>query len=168
MFNIKNTTVIVDPEYLLIPEFKTLWDQDKSKDKAKAYKELAYVYFMSDYKSPYNNYLEQERKDIVKKDFMNDEKYQETEQVKAAIAKYESLQETPSMRMLKASRKAQEKITKYFETGVCDIDVRELMMTLASIGKSIESVDKVEEKVKKEITNAEKIRGGGQIKQRER
>ena len=53
LFDYKERNVIVSPEALLIPEFEEIYKRDKSKDKAKAIKELSYIYFISDYKSPY-------------------------------------------------------------------------------------------------------------------
>lgn len=168
LFELKNNQVVIQPEAFPIPEFKILWDRDKSKGKDQAYKELCYVYYFTDFKSPYNSYPEAEREKIIIKDFMRDEKWQPDSTILDAVLKYQKFQDSPSMRMLKASRAAQEKLTKYMETGECDVDVKELMTVLSNIGKSIESVDKVEEKVKKELSSNEKIRGGGNIKSRER
>ena len=73
LFDLKARIVVVSPEALLIPEFKDLWDRDKSKDKLKAHRELSYVYFISDYKSPYRSSLTEDKlHGVVAKDFMKD------------------------------------------------------------------------------------------------
>ena len=72
VFTIENNVVKVNPEMLLIPEFKDIWDRDKSKDKGIAYKELAFVYFLADYKSVYTAYSPEEREDKIKQDFIRD------------------------------------------------------------------------------------------------
>ena len=74
LFDIDNNKVIVHPEALLIQSFKLLWDRDKSKDKARALKELAYVYFMTDFKSPYDRYDPAERHIQISADIVGDEK----------------------------------------------------------------------------------------------
>lgn len=168
LFQLKNNTVQIDPSLIPIPEFQQLWERDTSRTKSQAYKELAYVYFKADYKSPYLAYPEDQRSKQIAKDFMKDEKWKEDSLVKEAVKKYQQFQETPSTRMLQAARKAQERVIKYFETGKCDVDIKELMGVLDKIGKAVESIDKIEEKVKKETSNAERIRGGGEIKSRER
>lgn len=169
IFEIKNNQVVIQPEAFPIPEFNYLWNRDKSKGKEQAYKELCYVYYFTDFKSPYNSYPETEREQVIIKDFIRDDNWSPDSAILDAVLKYQKFQDSPSMRMLKAARSAQEKLTNYMQTGSADdLDVKELMMVLSNIGKSIESVDKVEEKVKKEISSSEKIRGGGNIKQRER
>ena len=64
VFNYDNVNKYLDlnePEMLLIREFKALLDRDKTKTKTRATKELTYIYLALDWKSPYSNYLEQER-----------------------------------------------------------------------------------------------------------
>lgn len=168
LFELKNNIVVIEPQGIMVPEMKVIWDSDKSKDKSKAYKELSYIYFVADFKSPYANYPEDKRKEIVRDDFIRDSKWKEPDYIIAALKKYSELQETSSMRMLIAAKIAQDMITDYFKTGKCKIDPRELMGVLSNIGKSVESLDKIEEKVKKEISSNEKIRGGGKISSRER
>lgn len=168
LFELKNNLVVIEPQNLFIPEMKSIWDRDKSKTKDKAYKELSYIYYLVDYKSPYNSYPEDHREEIIIKDFIRDDKWKPDELITNAILKYSEFQETPSMRLMKAAKKAQDRITKYLDTGEGSDDIKELMMVIKEIGKAVESVDKIEDKVKKEITSSEKIRGGGQIKNRER
>ena len=48
---------INEPEILLVKEFKALLNRDKNR----VMRELAYIYLAIDWKSPYNQYTEQER-----------------------------------------------------------------------------------------------------------
>lgn len=166
LFNLRNNMVQIEPEILLIPEVKVLWDRDSSKDKIRAYKELSYIYFLYDFKSPYQNVDEQHRELEVKKDFLKDEKYPIDKDFQNAIDKYINLQITPSLRLLNAARGAQEKLTTFFKDK--GTDDKNYTSNLEKIGKIIESIDKLEERVKKEIKTDEKIRGGGSIGDRER
>ena len=53
LFDLRDFTVTISPKALMVPEFKALWDRDKSNNKSTALSELAYVYYLSDFKSPY-------------------------------------------------------------------------------------------------------------------
>ena len=88
LFDLKGLVVTAHPEALLVPEFKTIWEDDDSEDKAQALRELSFVYFMSDYKSPYVLSLTPDRlAPVISKDFMKNEDYKPTPQVLAAIDK---------------------------------------------------------------------------------
>ncbi len=169
LFDLKARVVIVSPEALLIPEFKDLWSRDKSKDKLKAYRELSYVYFISDYKSPYRSSLTEDKlHEVVAKDFMKDEKYKACPKVLAAIDKYKELQKTPSMLLLDASVQTVHKLINYLQ----DIDLNErdksdkpiykpsdVTSSLKNIGGIVESLAKVRESVEKEVSEQATLRG---------
>ena len=160
---------IVSPEALLIPEFKDLWERDKTKDKLKAYRELSYVYFTSDYKSPYRSSLTEDRlHTVVAKDFMKDPNYEACPKVRAAIDKYKELQKTPSMRLLDASVQTVHKLTNYLQ----DIDLNErdkndkplyklseITSSLKNTGGIVESLVKVREGVEREVSQQATLRG---------
>lgn len=166
IFYIENNVVKVTPEVLLIPEFKALWDRDKSKEKGKAYKELAFVYFLSDYKSVYTAYPEEEKEFRIKQDFIKDDAWDKDELVVEAIRKYEEFQSTPTLKMLRAAKVASEKLSTFFLTQ--DPEHKNYTSNLEKLGKIVESIDKLEERVKKEETNQNRVRGGGAVRSRER
>jgi hypothetical protein len=168
LFELHNHLVVIRPESLVIPEMMAVWDRDKTKEKSKAYKELAYIYFMVDYKSPYNVYPDDIREQKVREDFVKDDSWKPDRLILTAAAKYEELQITPSMQTLKSARKGLDMVRRYFDNVNEDTDIKELMQALEKVGKSIEGLDKLEEKVKKEITTEEKVRGGGVVRERER
>ena len=166
VFTIENNTVKISPEMLLIPEFNDIWERDKSKDKGRAYKELSFIYFLSDYKSVYTAYSPEEREDKIKQDFIRDPSWVRDEIVDKAINKYEELQETPSLRLLKSARIASDKLSSFFRTQ--DPEHKFYTSNLEKLSKIIESIDKLEERVKKEETSSSRVRGGGDVKSRER
>jgi hypothetical protein len=43
LFDLRDFTVTISPKALMVPEFKALWDRDKSNNKSTALSELAYV-----------------------------------------------------------------------------------------------------------------------------
>jgi hypothetical protein len=172
LFNIKNDQIILDPDSLAIPVFKTIWDNDKTKGKARATQVISYIYYMSDFKSPYSIYPEKKRKEILKEEFIKDKEWKEGINVDKAIQTYRGFQETHTMRLMRAARAAADQLSIYFE----DVDFKEkddqgrpvytakdVATSLEKVGKIVESLDKLEEKIKKEIKSESRVRGGGDI-----
>lgn len=169
LFYLEDNKIKITPETLLISQFKIIWDKDKSKTKEDAIRELSYVYFMADYKSIYLAYPESTRKKQITQDIIKDETWKPDDAIKAAIIKYEELQKTPSLRMLIGARKAQEAITKYYEeistdsTKVNSKSVQAIAMSLEKMGKIAESIDKLEDKLKREVQSEGRSKANRQI-----
>lgn len=155
LFIIEKNKVIASPEALLVKEFKDIWDSDKSLSKDRAVSELAYVYFTTDYKSIYQSYPEGEIRDNkIKEDIIRDKNWKQPDLITIAIKKYEELQETPTLRMLKGARKAANVITSYYENLKEDkIDgrtVTSITTSLSKIGEVVDSLDKLEQQIRRE------------------
>ncbi len=169
LFETSNNQPVVTTECLLIPEFKKIWDSDKSKDKTTAYKQFCYIYFMTDHKSLYNSYDTETKEEIVKRDYIGDEKWKPTKEVLAAITKYQEFQNTPTMKFLDANKNAMNSLTKYFneidwneldESGKPKYKVKEVTSAVKDAGGIIDNIDKLIEKVAKEQSLGSKVRGG--------
>ncbi len=168
LFIIKNNSPTPSPEALLIPEFKALWERGK---KAHATEDLAYVHFMVDYQSPYRAYPPDDRANEICKDHISRNGWVEDVQIKAAMDKYDRLQQTPTLRLLRAIEHTLEEITIYFET----IDFKSNKMDIKKIIESAEKVEKLtitikslQDKVKSEQNIGSTVRGGGLIGDYER
>ena len=62
-----NQRIQISPDILNIPEFKSIHEEDKTKDKSKSYSIFEYIYYMCDPESPYNNYpSEIKEKQVIK------------------------------------------------------------------------------------------------------
>jgi hypothetical protein len=153
---------------LMIPEFKKIWDRDNSKNKDKATKELAYVYFIGDYKSEYNIYGI-EKRTTVAREIMEDPTYVSDDIVEAAITKYVKLQETSSMRYLRSIRDTVDSIIKFNDALKFDSakDAKTYNPSLATkalkdVGSIVEDLEKWEKKVYGEEDQMN-IRGGGKV-----
>ena len=162
--------VKLNPDVLAIPEFEAIWKKDKTKLKAKATKEITYVYMMCDFNSPYYVFPTAKRKSTVAKDILKGEEKDVPAYLADACEKYKEFQKTPSMYLLEKSKLAIYKMADYFEgvdfaalddTGRPVYNAKDVAANLEKLGKIIESYDKVEEKVKKEVKSESKIRGGG-------
>ena len=177
LFIIKSNNPYPSPEALLIPEFKALWDRDKNTGRLKTYatEDLAYVYYMVDYQSPYRAYPPEERtKEIRGAVIQSRSRWKEDEPIKAAMVRYDKLQQTPSMRFLFAVEQTVEGLIAYFENLNFDpnkkdeegkpikvSDAKKAMDAVAQAGKLLASIHELRDKVKSEQNIGSTIRGGG-------
>ena len=169
LFDLKDRKVTFSSQALVIPELKTIWDADKTKDKSKAVTKLSYIYFLCDFKSPYVLSVPPESlKSIVGRDFMGDEGYEPDAKVILAIKKYRELQKTPSMGLLEASTITIHKLSSYLRS--VDLTERDksgkplykpsdVTNALKSIGGIVESLAKVQDQIEKETVKIGVLRG---------
>jgi len=183
LFVIKNNNPFPSPEALLIPEFKALWDRDKTTGRLKTYavEDMGYVHYMMDYQSPYRAYpLEERKKEVRKAVIQSRSRWKEDDLIIAAMERYDKLQETPNMRFLKAVEQTLEGLTFYFDNLNFDptkevdgkkvpvSDAKKAMDAVAQAGKLLSSVQELREKVRSEQNMGSTIRGGGQAGDYER
>ena len=166
LFLLEKNKVVPNPSTLLIDSFKELWKRDTSKDKSQALLELAYVYYISDYKSVYLSVPPEDREQVIIDDLFSDNKYWKADkEVLAAVKKYQELQHVPALRFLDAQRHALEELMKYYK----NVDHRritrptEISKAMAESAKVLDSLDKIEERVKKEISTKGKLRGENKL-----
>lgn len=164
-------------EILLVKEFAALWEAARNrteKDKGgynrtRALSEFTYIYLMFDWESTYKNLSEQERhlsaledSGLTDKQF-NDDKFQ------LACKKYQEMQETPQVKLLKGAYKACNELTLFYlnadlqerdEMGKHILDHKKLMDSVAKLGDMVAGLEKLEEVVRKQKeANAPKLRG---------
>lgn len=169
LFEVIDYKIIISTEAHQVPEFQKLLDLDTSKTKTKSIGELTYVYQIADYKSVYNNYPPSIKDKKLKEDIFKDINWKPSDDVLEAIRKYKELQETPTLRLLKGARAAAEEVNTYYQSlkdtphGVNSKNVQAVMGSLEKIGKVVDSLDKLEEKVKKELNQEGKSKGNRTI-----
>lgn len=163
LFDIDNGQVVLNPTSLWIPEFRKLWDRDKSKNKAKAAREISYIVFLYDYRSPYQAYQETERHKKILQDYFADAPdWKPDKEVLAAIKRFEEFQDSASLRLLRSTKLALEAINEYFKNaGPEDID--KIVKNAKDLGNLVQSLDKLEQQVQKEQLDNNSIRGGQDI-----
>lgn len=174
MFSFNNLTKqleINEPEILLVREFKALLERDRSKTKSRLIRELSYIYLAIDWKSPYNQYTEQERHEEA----LNDSGLTEPEFndpiFREACRKYRALQDSnKSIKLLEAAKRAADQFIDYFDT-IVDLNERDnngkpifsaekVMKEMATLHKVHEELVTLENEVKKELTEQSTVRGG--------
>lgn len=171
IFEIIGDDIKVTPEALMIKEFKQLWKDDKTKGKEKAKTQLSYVYYFSDWDSPYAKYTEEDRQKRITEDLDIKLEWVKGTDIRLAIDRYEELTMTTSMLLLQDAKVAVNKLRGYFrEVDLAALDkndkpiyrANDLTSNLKAIGGVIKGLKELEDEVKKEKMDASTIRGGGQ------
>lgn len=149
---------IPSPEASQVGEFHNLIKRDRTHGKRVASKELAYIYYLCDWDSPYASYPEEIRAEKVIKDIF-DEDWIPDEAVVKAVDKYKELTENEFKKMLSGARAGASKLTEYFETvDLNDVDeksgkpihtAKDLISNLAKVGEVMEGLEKLIEMVEK-------------------
>lgn len=172
LFELKNNKLVFAPESLALAPFKSLWDNDTSKNKERAVAELSAIYFFVDYKSDFSNILdEQERLNQIRTVIPELGKdWKPTAEINTAIDFYKALQETPSMKLINSAKSAIGKLEKFFNTvdlmavdksGKPKYSPKQLSDTVTTLPKLITSITALEEQIKKEVEQKNnKLRGG--------
>jgi len=167
----KKSEVVPNAAALTIKEFKNIWERDTTEDKRNALKELAFVFFTADFNSIYQAYPVEERDAAIKTDIFENPEYIVDPVLTQAIKKYEELQVTPSMRLVSSARRALEEMINFLKTvnikekdkmGKPIYKPRDIMMAMSKTATVVDSLDKLEEKVKKELKDSGTIRGGNE------
>jgi hypothetical protein len=171
LFEIKNDQVTFSPVALSLKPFRAIWDKDKTKGKKKAIAEMAAVYFYADFKSDFNDILdEEEKREIVagfviglSDDWKPDEKFNE------AVEFYRERRNTVSTILLEDARKAVAKISKFLrdvdlteldDHGKFVYDVKKVNDVIGSLPKTVETLASLDNVVKKELQAKDSMRGG--------
>lgn len=162
--------VIIDPHALGLKAYRDIWERDKSKDKDKAFLELSYVYFMCDYRSYFSDIVDDEQKhnEVKEAVFGSKVKWKPDVKIEAAIKQYKS--DVPvSVLLLEDAKIGISKLREYFkDTDLKDTDRNGKLINdpkkfndvLKSLSDQIESLDALEQKVKKDIDVSYQVQGG--------
>jgi len=178
LFREEGFKVVVDPELKLVPEFKSILTRDRSVEKKQAMRELSYIYFVYDHKSPYYIYPLEERLLRVSKDSGLGEGYEPDTKVSNAIKKYLELGKTPTIKSLTSIRNGLltsssliDVLRKRIEEALTDDDIDDMDPIVRSVTrmleiseklpKAIESITTLEQKILKEEASDVRIKGGG-------
>ena len=168
MFEIVKGKPQIEAKALFVPEFKKIYDRDRTVLKARANKELAYVYFMADYQSEYNIYGIEKESKIISEVIGNDQ-WKPDQAIIDAIKRYQDLQMSHSMRYLKSIRGTVDSMIQYYDDlqykGVKELetfDPKTVMASLKGVEDTLEKIEKWEKKVRGEEESMQ-IRGGGNV-----
>lgn len=172
LIELTNNSLSILPEALVIREFKALWDRDKSKNKDRAMKDLAYVYHSTDFQSIYRNYHPDTRTTKMKLDIYGDREYPIDDKIENAREKYRELQTTLSMELLSDAEFGLDKLREYFRNVDFSMDeegksAKNFIMNVKQLGDLVKGLKLLREEVEKELADQMQLRGGSTIGKRE-
>lgn len=163
LFDIERGRVIMNPTTLWLPEFKKIWSRDKSEDKWTAQMEISYIVFKHSFHSPYNAYSTKDKEKRILKDYFKDmPDWKPDKDVKAAEKKYNELQDSAALRLLRSTKKALEIIEEFFNNSDPD-NVDKVVKNAKELGGLLQSLNKLEIQVQKEQKEAASVRGDAEI-----
>ncbi len=164
ILELNNDRVSISAEALGLLFFKDLWSRDKSKNKEKAYNDIAYVFYYSDFNSPLYQYPPDERDKMIREYIVTDKSFKVDELVQKAIKGYEAINTTPSMRMLESVQIAISKMENYFKNvNYEEVDIDKVGKFIERLPKLIESVNQASEICRKESITSTKVRGNASV-----
>jgi len=175
LFQLKNYKLEIQPEAYSLTPFKKIWDRDKSKDKDVALKELAYVFFMCDFKSDFSNILDEiERSiEVIKYTDLN-KSWKPDKIVLDAVEFYRERNRSVALQLLEDARNGISKLSTYIrdinfneveineKTG--DIkpkhDIKKYADTIKQVPAILAALKELEDEVKKEMDAGNTLRAG--------
>lgn len=171
LFKYEGYQVKIAEEALMLKPFRDIYDKYDEENKAKAFLELGYIYFMCDPRSDYqyiSDPLERQRAIIEGEGFKKT--WKPDAKVKAAMDFYESFKPTASL-LLEDTRVAIDKLRKLLR----DIDLNQLddkgkpvytlntiTATIKQIPALVKDLDEAEKALASEMRESGKMRGSGQ------
>lgn len=179
IFEIRDKEVVPSEYALMVPVFKKIWDMDKSKNKSRALKELAFVAFMCEPRksNPYYGYTEENRRVNINIDIFRDEDYEPSDEMLDAIEWYRSIlnEAIPSLFMYDSIKIAVDSLSMYFrnadytdEEGLGKYDPKKLAEMVGKAKELMATVKELQDSVESEIFERVSHRGGKQINPFER
>lgn len=138
--------------------------------KQRATQELAWIYHMADFNSPYYRQLSEEEREVeVTNAIFEDEDWQPDELVRRGLATYKKMHQTPSMKLLDAANEAVGKLESYLRSvnfedtdnnGKPLYSPKDLIMNLEKMGKVVDGLADLKKRVEKEQQAASENWGG--------
>lgn len=139
--------------------------------KQRATQELAYIYHMADFNSPYFKVPEEERAEQLIRDIFGEEDWEPDELVKHGLALYKKLQTTPSMKLLDAANQSVGKLETYLRNvdfsedseGRPKYSPKDLISSLEKLGKVVDGLSELKKQVQKEQQKDKEAYGGVEL-----
>ena len=170
-----NNNLTVDSTALTFKSIADLWNDDKSNDKKQVLQELAFIYWMYNWNSLYfKDYPdEQERFGMVITEVFNDISWKPSLQVSEVCKLYQRLQEEayPGLIHIQTAKNTLGKLKQFLDdfdpgettkSGGLILKPADIYTAVSKMGDALISVEKMEEKIKKEMQLEEsKVYGGG-------
>lgn len=169
LFTYKDYNLKISEEAYALRPFKKLVDRDRTKDKTKAMKELAYLYFMYDPRSDFSFEIIEADRDLRVKDSIGLEAdWKPDKQVLEAIELYKYLTTTSSSLLLQDTRVIIDNIRNTFRSidltekdanGKLVFNIGQVMTAVKQVPSLVKELADAEKAVSKEIEDVGMMRG---------
>lgn len=179
IFQIEDFSPVPTDEFFMIEEFKALYvlkyndvpGDKQGRQRLRGAAEARYVYFLCDHKSEFAKYSAEERKTEALEAAGLPPDHPISATLENAIKRYERLNESRNLRLLKGANTAVDRLAAYFEeidfskvttSGQLVYDPKDLITNVGNLGKVIEGLEKLREAVMKDEGQESSTRGGGE------
>jgi hypothetical protein len=175
LIQVKDYKLEISPEAYMIVPLRKIWERDRSPNKTKALGEFGYLYFMNDFKSDFIHITDdaERHRQVVKYCMASTQEYTPDELMLAATEVYRISQDTMTMQLFDAAKIGVNKIKEYIKS----IDLMEkddkgkpvynagmLHKMIQELGTTVDSIEKLENKVKKDLQSAKSNTRGSKEK----
>lgn len=156
----KDYEIVWEPQVLLLEPFSKLFKRDKSENKTKANKEMAFVYFFCDIRSDYAIYIDPEEKTkVLKKELKFSSNWKPDKVLNEAIEFYRKRSKSTISKILEDSTYVANKVSEKLREAVDeDLEIGDLDKVLNGLNKIpnvIKAIKIAEKEVLKEIEEAQ-------------
>lgn len=174
LFELVNNKLVITEEAYILSPFRKLWDRDKTKSKEHALNEIAYVFYMEDFKSDFADIIDESvRHREVLSNLNLTESWEEDEHVKNARDFYRKrINNVLPLLFLRDAQRAVDQMRLYFRgidfskkdtKGKNLEDISKLVNALKASAEILENLNELEQMVKKEL-EAKDDKVGGKTK----
>ena len=166
LFDIQGSKVVIHPNMLGIPCFRKLWESNEDKDYATNL--ISYIILKHHYSSPYVESIgDMEYRDTKLRTELFDGEWAPSEDLLYAENTFIEFSNTLLVQLLDASRHSVYIISSYLKemiTSNMDMKtVKEAMQAMASLDKTVRSLDSLAKQVRREDMESSIVRGGSEI-----
>lgn len=175
--NEKQRVIVNEPDVLLIKEFADLWENERNTSKIDtkgdkhllAFRELKYIYLAIDWRSPYKEYMSQDKHEMSLLDSELTTEEFEDSVFRAACRKYQQMQETSIVgALLQAQYNTIYKMKIYYDNldleekkddGTRVNKTKDVLAEMSATAKALDGLKALEEMWKKEQESPSELRG---------
>jgi hypothetical protein len=170
----ENFKLKISPYALEIKEFHEIYMTDKSESKSLFVTIMTFVWFFSDYSSPYvkQGLSEEDKWIIIKEDIDWKSPVRNKKIIQNAINKYKELNSTETLRLLEAAQSAINSIIDYYnkldmseknDKGTLVNNISQVMTSLKGIGQVNKDINVLKTQVLQEMAESGRVKGGEQV-----
>ena len=174
LITIENYALKVADEAMLVKPIRKLYNQDRSASKEQFYKQMSYLYFMTDPRSTYSYILNEEEraKTIIEQEGL-EKNFKPSPLLEEAMTIYKKHTVTPSQELLNAALVAARTVSNFLkrpdilteedDKGRPKYQVSAITAALKNVEGIVQSLQNLQRKVESELSEQSKARGSQEL-----